>query len=123
MPRPENIQNRVCQNFEISVLRISSSHRKWKYRGRQGVPECTRKRGERLRMLVNSWIAEVDTTGVRKQKSCASRQREEGRQTVSNIKRTDSMELLVKDSRKGDIARRKSFDSTLCRGAVRVQPL
>ena len=37
----------------------------WKYRSRERVPEFTREREERLRILVNSCIREVDRIGVR----------------------------------------------------------
>ena len=37
---------------------------RWKYRGRERVPEFTRERDERLRILVNSCIREVDRIGV-----------------------------------------------------------
>ena len=50
---------------------------RWKYRSRERVPEFTRERDERLRMLVNSSIREVDRIGVRgRGKSCAARPQE-----------------------------------------------
>ena len=59
---------------------------RWKYRGRKRVPEFTRERDERLRLLVNSCIREVDRIGVRGSgKSCAARPGEQGRHGVSKI--------------------------------------
>ena len=50
------------------------------------VPEFTRERDERLRILVNTCIREVDRIGVRgRSKSCAARPREQGRHAVSEI--------------------------------------
>ena len=46
---------------------------RWKYRIRQRVPEFTSERDERMKMLVNSCISEVDRIGMREsRKSCAA---------------------------------------------------
>ena len=52
---------------------------RWKYRIRERVPEFTSERDERMKMLVNSYISEVDRIGMRSsRKSCAARPREGG---------------------------------------------
>ena len=67
--------------------------------------EFTRERDERLRILVNSCIREVDRIGVRgRSKSCTARPREQGRHAVSEIRRAVSMEVAVKESQRGNIA-------------------
>ena len=78
---------------------------RWKYRGRERVPEFTRERDERLRRLVNSCITEVDRIGVRgRGKSCAARPLKQGRYAVSKIRRAVSMKIAVKESKRGNIA-------------------
>ena len=62
------------------------------------VPEFTRERDERLRILVNSCIREVDRIGVRgRGKSCAARPRDHGRHAVTT-------KIAVKASKRGNIA-------------------
>ena len=112
---------------------------RWKYRRRERVPEFTRERDERLRILVNSCIRRVDRIGVGgRSKSCAARPREQGRDTVSKIRRTVSMQIAVKDAseatlrrwerswrqsvRGGELIRRKAFDPILFNRAVWVEP-
>ena len=78
---------------------------RWKYRGREIVPEFTRERDERLIILVNSCIREVHRIGVRgRSKSCAARPQEQGRHAISEIRRAVSMEVAVKDRKRGNIA-------------------
>ena len=78
---------------------------RWKYRSRERVPEFTRERDERLRILVYSCIREVDRIGVRgRGKSCAVRPREQGRHSVSKIRGAVSMKIAVKESKRGNIA-------------------
>ena len=78
---------------------------RWKYRSRERVPEFTRERDERLRILVNSCISEVNRIGVRgRGKSCVARPREQGRHAVSEIRRAVSMKIAVKESKRGNIA-------------------
>ena len=72
------------------------------------VPEFTRERDERLRMLVNSCIREVDRIGVRgRGRSCAVRPREQGGHAVIKIRRAVSMKIAVKESKRGNIAAMK----------------
>ena len=60
---------------------------------------------ERLRILVNSCIREVDRIGVRgRGKSCAARPQEQRRHAVSKIRGAVSMKIAVKDSKRGNIA-------------------
>ena len=67
------------------------------------VPEFTRERDERLR--INSCSREVDRIGVRgRSKSCVARPREQGRHSVSEIRRAVSMEVTVKESKRSNIA-------------------
>ena len=74
-------------------------------RRRQRVPEFTREREERLRILVNYCIREVDRMAVRgRGKSCAARSREQGRHEFSKITRAVSMKTEVKKSKRGNIA-------------------
>ena len=107
---------------------------RWKYRSRERVPEFTRERDERLKILVNSCIREVDRIGVRgRGKSCVERPREQGRHAISKIRTAVSMKIAVKESNRGNIAAlrkrlkivigeelitRKPFDSTLFNRAV-----
>ena len=93
---------------------------RWKYRRRERVPEFTRERDERLRILVNSCIRRVDRIGVRrKSKYCAARPREKGRHTVSEIRRAVSMEVAVKKSKGGNIsAMRKKLKTVSQRSGV-----
>ena len=47
----------------------------------------------------------MDRIGVRgRSKSCAARMREQGRHAVSKIRRAVSMEVAVKESKRGNIA-------------------
>ena len=56
-------------------------------------------------VLVNSCIRKVDRIGLRgRSKSCAVRPREQGRLAVSEIRRAVSMEVAVKESKRGNIA-------------------
>ena len=74
-------------------------------RSRERVPEFTRERDERLRILVSSCIREVDRIGMRgRSKSCAARPREQGRHAVSKIRVAVSIKIAVKESRRGNIA-------------------
>ena len=69
-----------------------------KYRIRKRVPEFTSRREERMKMLVNSCISEVDRIGMRKsRKSCAAWPREGGRHAVSKFKRAVTMKIAVED--------------------------
>ena len=112
---------------------------RWKYGGRKIVPELTRERDERLTILVNSCIREVDRIGMRgSSKSCAARPWEQGRHTVSEIRRAVCMKIAVKESKRGklrrwergstqsvrgeELIRRKALDSTLFKRAVWVEP-
>ena len=54
--------------------------------GREFHAEFTSERDERMKMLVNSCISEVDRIGMREsRKSCAARPREWGRHAVSSF--------------------------------------
>ena len=84
------------------------------------VPVFTRERDERLGILVNSCIREVDRVGVRgRSKSCAARLREQGRHAVSNIRRSVSMKIALKGSMRGNItAMRKRLKTVSQRRGV-----
>ena len=57
-----------------------------------------------MRILVYSCIREVDRIGVRERRqSCAARPREEGRHAFSKIRSTVRMEIIVEDSKRGNI--------------------
>ena len=69
------------------------------------VPEFTRERDVRIRILVYSCIREVDRVGLRgRGKSCAARPREQGRHAVIEIRRAVSMVVGVRESKKSNIA-------------------
>ena len=86
-----------------------------KYRSRKRVPEFTRERDERLRILVYSCIREVDRIGVRgRGKSCAARPREHGRHAVRKIRGAVSMKIAVKESKRGNIAAMRKRLKTQC---------
>ena len=112
---------------------------RWKNRSRERVPEFTRERDERLRILVNSCISKVDRKGSRgRGKSCEERSREQGRHAVSKIRRAVIMKIALKESKRGNIEamrkrlktvsqrrgvdKTKSFYSTLFNRAVWVEP-
>ena len=69
---------------------------KWKYRSRERVPEFTRERDERLRILVNSCIREDRIVAKGRGKSRAARPREQGRHAVRKIRGAVSMKIAVK---------------------------
>ncbi len=71
------------------------------------VPELTSKRNERIEMLVNSCIRNLDSMGRSiGRKSRAVRPREEGRHVASNFRRAVSMKIAIKDRKGGNIAAR-----------------
>ena len=85
------------------------------YRSRERVPEFTRERDERLRILVNSYIREVDRIGVRgRSKSRAVRLREQGRHAVSKIRRAVSMKIALKESKRGNTVAIRKRLKTVC---------
>ena len=78
------------------------------------------RKDERLRILVNSCIREVDRMGVRgRSKSCARRLREQGKHAVSEIRRAVSMKIVVKESKRCNIvAMRKRLKTVSQRRGV-----
>ena len=90
-----------------------------KYRGRKRVPKFTREWDERLRVLVNSCIREVNRIGVRgRGKYCATRPQEEGSHAVSMIKRVVSMKIAVENKRGNVAAMRKRLKTVSQRRGV-----
>ena len=72
---------------------------------RQRVPEFTSKGDERMKMLVNSCISEVDRIGMRKsRKSCAARPQEGGRHAVSKFRRAVTMKIAIENRKRSNIA-------------------
>ena len=72
---------------------------------RKIVPEFTSKREERITMLVNSCIRDLDSIGVSEgRKSCAARPREERRHAVSKFRRAVSMKITIEDRKGCNIA-------------------
>ncbi len=69
------------------------------------IVEFTSERDERMEMLVNSCISEVDRVGMREhRKSCAARPRKEGRHAVSKFRRAVTMKTTVEDRQRSNIA-------------------
>ena len=92
---------KVSEYLSLETVQVIG---RWKYRSRERVPDFTRERDKILRILVYSFIREVDRMEVRgRGKSCAARPREQGRHAVSEIRRTVSMKIAVKESKRGNI--------------------
>ena len=62
------------------------------------IPKFTIKMNEKMRMLVNSCISEVDRIGIRKSRMLyAARPQERGRHAVTKFRRAETMKIAVED--------------------------
>ena len=53
---------KVSEYLSLETVQVIG---RWKYRSRERVPDFTRERDERLGILINSCIRDVDRIGVR----------------------------------------------------------
>ncbi len=123
-------------HFPLEKVRVVGRR---KYRQRKAVPEFTSNRNERLEILVNFCIRNLDSKGGElERKSCAAMPMEMWRHSLSKIKRAVSMKIMIENRKRGNIAaeikrkktvmrggelmRRIAFDSIMLKRFVCVEP-
>ena len=97
-----NLARKMSWYFSLKAVQVIGRR---KYSNRKRVPEFTSGRKERMEILINSCIRELDRVRVRgRRKPSAARPWERGRHAVSKFRRAVSVKIAVEYRQRSNIA-------------------